>query len=199
MSRAAAWLLAVALLGACKSERSPPPRGMDRPREVTTDQAPATTPASSPSAQHRPGSLPSGSPWVPRISTPETEAPSPGSRSTLAPAPEPEDPQAPALRTPERDLGAELHAAIGDPVGCLAPLDPASLPAQIDIRVDGRISATGVVTEANVQAPSLPEEARRCVERMASAARLQGPVPGAPRSVRTTLSLARRDPAPELP
>jgi hypothetical protein len=196
MSRAAAWLLAVVLLGACKSERSPPPRGVDRPREVTTDQPPATTPASSPSAQHRPGSSPSGSPWVPRISAPEAEAPSPRTRSALAPAPEPEAPQAAGLRAPERDLGAELHAAIGDPVGCLAPLDPASLPAQIDLRVDARVSVTGVVTEATVQAPSLPEEARHCVERMASAARLQGPIPGAPRSVRTTMSLARRAPEP---
>jgi hypothetical protein len=195
MSRAAAWLLTVGLVGACNSEPPPSVRGVDRPREVTTDQAPA----SSRSAQHRPASSPSGSPWVPRISASEAEAPSPRNPSALAPAPEPADPQAAGLRTPERDLGAELHAAIGDPVGCLGPLDPASLPAQIDIRVDARVSATGVVTEANVQGPSVPEEALRCVERMASAARLQGPVPGAPRSVRTTLSLARRAPAPELP
>ncbi len=93
---------------------------------------------------------------------------------------------------PERDLPAELRERVGDPSSCLNDLD--ELPGEVTISVEATVVGTGVITRSYASGGGLPDQALGCVRRRLDGARLRAPIEGAPRTVRTTLVLRRREP-----
>ncbi|MFW6050853.1 MAG: hypothetical protein ACODAU_06745 [Myxococcota bacterium] len=184
-------LVAAVLMLGCEGDRPPPPRpgvghggpapGAD-PAEPGETRAPAA-PAGSPA--HRPKrDAPAPSPGAPSL-----ERPSPSSPEGTTDQNEQDRERATRDR---RDLGAELHGAIGDPVACLPSQGQEELPDAVTVRVQAHVSLTGVVTRAEARSSDLPDEALRCISARARRARLQSPIEGAPRRVSTTLTLRRR-------
>lgn len=173
-------LLVLGLLVGCEDQRPPPPgRGAAgaEPRGTAQGAAQPADPSHAPGKRRR---APTASP---RAGGPSRVRAEPRSARPPAPGDETND-------EPARDLGAELHAAIGDPTPCL-PSDQEALPSRLTIAVQAHLSLTGVVTRAEVRVPELSDAARRCIRDRVQDVRLPGPIPDAPRSVRTTLTLER--------
>jgi len=83
------------------------------------------------------------------------------------PTPEPRNPQVIAIETgqkePERDLAAELKAAVGIPIDCVRDFS-ASNATTIRISVSAIVRLTGMVIEPSVYGAGLSEAARKCIE-----------------------------------
>ena len=102
--------------------------------------------------------------------------------------------QAPAAPPPtgdERDLPAELRSALGDLSQCLTSGVAEHAPVQLTLQIEAWISATGIVTRSVASGP-IESDALRCIERRATASHLRGPIPDAPRVVRTSITYDRR-------
>ncbi|MEM7135357.1 MAG: hypothetical protein AAF500_02200 [Myxococcota bacterium] len=103
-------------------------------------------------------------------------------------------PQADPAPTGERDLGAELAKAVGDPVDCLKDYRP-SAPKTIAVEVTAVVRPTGMVIEPSASGTGLSVNDRRCIAERVGAATL-APLSGqASVPVSTRLSLAY---APEI-
>jgi len=104
-------------------------------------------------------------------------------------------PEAPPEQKPEeRDLNAELLAAVGSPVDCLKPRQGDSAPTALRIQIDATVVETGLVTRAYVHASDLDAEELQCMTKRVSALRLRAPIDQAPRSLSATLELTAKTP-----
>lgn len=194
MKALVAIALGAALLGGCDQRTGPEPnRGVTRPGRGAAGPA-----ASRAAAPRRQRTAPTAPPWE-RTETVHPARPFATARRTDAEGAEPaEGPRSPSP-TPTgahpgeqpRNLGAELHDAVGNPAACLAGEASEQLPDQISLAVTAHVSATGIVTRADVSAPGLPDEAVRCVESRVEATQLRGPIANAPATVTTTLTFKR--------
>jgi len=83
------------------------------------------------------------------------------------PLPEPREAQVDATaskkKEPERDLAAELKAAVGTPIDCVRDFESSS-PTTIRISVSAIIRLTGMIIEPSVYGAGLSESARKCIE-----------------------------------
>lgn len=182
-------LVLLAGIAACDEADAPSPgRGVpsqSAPQAAVTD--PSDPPASGPRAGSTPlrGRTRSVRPAQPFVGDDDRGTPGdPGPGADPAAGPSGEE--------PERDLGAELHRALGDPTGCLSPVVASELPDRLSIDLDVHISLTGVVTRAEARSSHLPDPVTRCIEERAERIRLEGPIEGAPRAASTTLTLERQ-------
>jgi len=64
---------------------------------------------------------------------------------------------------PERDLAAELKAAVGTPMDCVRDFE-ASGPTTIQIHVSAIVRLTGMIIEPSAYGSGLSEKARKCIE-----------------------------------
>jgi hypothetical protein len=94
---------------------------------------------------------------------------------------------APEPAAPPRDLGEELRQAIGGIDGCLDAQTAAALGGSLSVGVRATALPSGRLQRASVSASSLPQAARDCIRDRVEAASMPTPIPGAPRSVSTTL------------
>jgi len=167
------------LLGAgCDEDRPPPPRP-DFHRAPAAESA-ATDPALAPREFRRPApdlrDRPSGAAHPSPLTVTETR-------------------ELPAMReTPERDLGAELGAAMGNPGACI-PAGASGLPRHATVAITAHVSVTGIITRASARAPGFPPEMASCLARRAEALHMRGPIPDGPRVVQANLEIAAA-PAP---
>lgn len=88
---------------------------------------------------------------------------------------------------PPRDLSAELHAALGQPVQCVAGAPDA---ATIDVRVSTVVDQGGSVLRATVSG-GLSPGGLACMQARALSVRFRSPVPRAPITVSTVVSFRR--------
>lgn len=88
-----------------------------------------------------------------------------------------------------RDLGYELHEAFGDPGACLGSLPPSV--TSVRISVSGSVGRDGTVLGANVSSSYRDDAVLRCLRGMATSLRIEGDVPGAPRTISTTVDVQR--------
>ena len=170
-------------LAACNSRSEEAPRRQQglAPSEVPPPAPPrATTPAPTPSAPP-PSSLPS--PFA-------QAAPNPGALARTEDA-SPADAAAAAARDaePERDLGQELAAVLGQPIRCLDVPAVVAGGGKLTITATAQVMPSGRITRASASAPGQPAEALRCIEGIVTAGRLQGSVPGAPRQVAASVTI----------
>jgi hypothetical protein len=194
MTRAAVAVVALALVAGCDDGQRPPPANRGVPGA-----------GAAPGTRAQPGDVPpppggGGSPTrTGSTADPVSDALARAADGPREPPPTQAAPQgaepAPQQASTQRDLSAELHAALGDPSRCITQDMADTLPSPIGIRVEAHVSLTGVLTRTRVRAPGLPDDALGCVESMARSARLRSPIPDAPRTVTTTLTLTRGDPA----
>jgi hypothetical protein len=185
-------LLAIAPAPACEDGTRPPPPNRGSPARGS-GSGPTPSPAPPQPAPQRPalGPAPSAAPSTPQGPSQNGRGEPGGAAPPATPEAAGEAQAAGAQPDDDRDLRAELHAAIADPAGCIDGDTADTLPGSLDVEVEAHVSLTGVVTRVRVDAPALPEGPRRCLAARAQAARLASPVPGAPRTVRTTLTLIR--------
>lgn len=94
----------------------------------------------------------------------------------------------------QRDLGAEVQGLLGDPASCINRAGSEGLPAEVRIRIEAHVTETGIVTRAQVSGPPVPQAALECLQARLGFARLRAPIPDAPRTVTTQLTLRRRTP-----
>lgn len=176
-----AWLAALAL-AACGSDSD----GRARPPEGRGFTAPGGgPPAAGPAAGDEDRPDPFGPPEpVTGFEPPGAEAEAQAAAGERAEAGEEQE--------AERDLSAELRERLGDPSACLDGID--GVPDEVRIDVEATVTGTGVVTRSYVRGGGLPEQALECVRGRLTHARLGGPIPDAPRTVRTTLTLRRERP-----
>ncbi len=88
----------------------------------------------------------------------------------------------------ERDLGAELAAAVGSPASCIDLATARSLHGTLSIHVTATVTPAGGVTRGTASGAGLPASAIECLRARVLAAHLGGPIEGAPRTLSTTLS-----------
>lgn len=109
----------------------------------------------------------------------------------------------PSQEAPERDLANELQRAFGTPTQCISQATRDRLEGTLRVQVQVNVSPTGVVTRASVSGGQLSEEDRECLTAHAERLRLQSPIPGAPRSITTsveyTVASARAEAREETP
>lgn len=79
-------------------------------------------------------------------------------------APDVEEPQDEATEEEERDLAAELKAAIGTPTECLTDFSVSS-PTKLRISVSATVRPTGMVITPSAYATGISTRARQCIER----------------------------------
>lgn len=120
----------------------------------------------------------------------ESLAPTTVHASPSAPDEAPAAPEAPAATTAseERDLGAELAAAVGSPASCIDLATARSLHGSLSIHVTATVTPTGSVTRGTASGAGLPAAAAECVQARVLAAHLAPPIEGAPRTISATLS-----------
>ncbi|MEM7436474.1 MAG: hypothetical protein AAF436_15060 [Myxococcota bacterium] len=117
-------------------------------------------------------------------------------------------PEADAAPESERDLGAELAKAVGDPVDCVKDYRPSS-PKTIEVDVTAVVRPTGLVIEPTAAGTGLSVNDRRCIAERVGAVTL-APLSGqvsVPVSARLSLAyqpevIEEADvggPAPDLP
>ena len=170
MLRAA--LTIVLLLSACGSDEPAAAVGRGPGRGPGGGAAPPPSSTTTPIGRHDYRVL-SGSIPTARI------LPSAPSAPSAAPA------AAPAR---ERDLGAELAAAIGSPATCLDLATARALHGRVTIQVSATVTPAGSVTRATASGGGLPAVAIECVRGRALGAHLAPPIEGAPRTVSTALA-----------
>jgi len=92
------------------------------------------------------------------------------------PEPEPRQPQTVVVRTlqetAERDLGAELRAALGTPIDCLRDFD-APNPTTIRINVSAIVRPTGVCIDPSAYGAGVSTAALDCIKRRIGALALR--------------------------
>lgn len=181
MRQLALSALVVGMAAGCEREPPSRPQGLT-PAEVQAAPRPYANapPAPPPSAPPPPSSLPS--PFA-------TGTPDPGALVNRGAAPDVPDAGPPAAEVSKRDLGVELAQLVGQPLSCV---DFAAIVAgggKLAITVHAQVVPSGRITRADVSAPGQSETALRCIEKLVTAASLQGPVPGAPRKVTTTVTM----------
>jgi hypothetical protein len=168
-------LLLLTPVVACASEETPRPRGLPIAEAPPSDPSPRASP---------------GSPPPPPVDWRELVRNAPPRSETA--------PEAPLERETPRDLEQELSLALSGMSACLAGA-AADAPPRTRIRVQARVMPDGAVGQVSVNAPGLPGEVSRCLERIASGARFEAPVPGAPRTVATSVVVERIATAIEPP
>ncbi len=175
------WLvvaLASALAGCGDDE---PPTRADRGRGPFTGVAVSTAPAPTdvPGARHR-----QDFDTLDHDSIAHAHAPT-AAGGTPAPPPSLADTAA----TPEqRNLGGELATALGSPATCIDIATARTLHGRLTMQVTATVTPTGTVTRATASGASLPEATLACMQARALTAHLAAPVPGAPRTISTSLS-----------
>jgi len=92
-------------------------------------------------------------------------------------------------QAPVRDLGAELHAAFGDPASCFGELPPQLRVVSVDLSCT--VHEDGVTSRCSTNASYATNESDLCLRRRSVGMRLPPDVPDAPRSVGTRLELRR--------
>jgi hypothetical protein len=169
--------LGVALcLLACNSNAPAQDTSLARPRGVFQSEA-TQQPSAAPAAEAQ-------QPQNPEPTTPQPEAEAPKAKPAAAPEEKPE----------ERDLNAELLAAVGTPIDCLKPRTGESAPTSLRIQIDATVVETGLVTRAYAHSSQLDAEELQCMTKRASALRLRAPIDQAPRSLSATLELTAKTP-----
>lgn len=172
-----AWIAAALCLIACGGNEAPAQdTSQPRPRGVfhgETAKPQAEAPSDTPTAQ------PQAQPVFPE---PQAEP--------AKPKPEAEPEQKPE----ERDLNAELLAAVGSPVDCLKPRTGDTAPTSLRVQIDATVVETGLVTRAYAHSSQLDPEELQCMTKRVSALRLAGPIDQAPRSLSATLELTAKTP-----
>jgi len=92
--------------------------------------------------------------------------PGPPKEPIEAPKPKPPGPQIARVETteeePERDLGAELQAALGTPIDCVQDFAAAS-PTTIRVSVGGIVRPTGMIIEPTAYGSGLSAAALGCI------------------------------------
>lgn len=92
----------------------------------------------------------------PRAADRPVDAPIPPPSEPLVVVDEPE-------QTPQRDLSAELKAAVGIPTDCVRDFQ-ASGPTTIRISISAVVRPTGMIIEPSAYGSGLSEAARKCIE-----------------------------------
>ncbi len=93
-----------------------------------------------------------------------------------------------AAAPPARDLSAELRALAGDVTGCI-PVAAIAGRTQVSVELEATVIENGALSRLSVGGAGLPPQATDCIRGRLAFARLNGPVPGAPRSVQTRIVL----------
>jgi hypothetical protein len=138
-----------------------PPRGL--PRVAATERAPVKQPAEAAPEPFR---------W------PDDK------RASKADSPAATSPDA-----GQRDYGAELQAALGDPSSCLTARSASDVPSEIRIDVEAYVMAAGNVSRGYVRSAQLAPGEVECIRKRINPLRFRAPIEDAPRAVRTTLKL----------
>lgn len=130
-------------------------------------------------------------------------APSAVENRPTAPAPPPPAapaPEAAAEEKPERNLGAELSAAVGNVTTCLKPRPVGGGgPTTLSVSLEAVLTQTGIVTRSSARGSGLDAGETECVRRRLDGARLTGPIEDAPRTVSTTITVTLTAPPPAKP
>jgi hypothetical protein len=170
------WFGAALCLIACGTNTPAQDNSQPRPRgvfqgEAAKQQQPADTPAPAQQPQAQPA-----------FAEPQAQP--------AKPKPE----AAPEQKPEERDLNAELLAAVGSPVDCLKPRTGESAPTALHIQIDATVVETGLVTRAYAHSSQLDAEELQCMTKRVSSLRLRAPIDQAPRSLSATLELTSKTP-----
>ena len=167
----ATTILLLLLTSACEDDAAPPPRGAVGVVGVATMTAQVSSEAAA-----------------------ATREATPPERRFLGPSQVRETVEnTAAAEAPERDLGAELRAAIGAPSAC------GSLGTQtgrFQIQLSITVTENGVVVRGNARGP-IPQGTLDCLTRRLQGVRLRAPIPGAPRVVTASLILEGTAGTPE--
>lgn len=127
------------------------------------------------------------SPRAPRRERRDLFAPPEGRPPANSPAAEAAAP--PPAAPPERDLPDELRALIGNPTSCLTGHVADGTPS-LQLSITAYVTSSGIITRAEAAAAPLDADGRRCVEEQIEGRRMRGPIPDAPRAIRTSVALA---------
>jgi hypothetical protein len=98
------------------------------------------------------------------------------------------EPTDPLELAPERDLGAELRAALGTPLDCIRDYRPAG-PKTIRVDVRGVVRPTGMIIEPSAAGAGLSRNDVQCIEERIEAVVLAPLTGTGSRKVSTTLEL----------
>ncbi|MFM2421287.1 MAG: hypothetical protein RL385_6010 [Pseudomonadota bacterium] len=90
---------------------------------------------------------------------------------------------------PERDLSAELATLLNPHGTCLDFAAVARSGGAIKVSAQAMVLPSGSISRATVTAPGQPGTTLACLESRLRAARLAGPIPGAPRSISASIAL----------
>ncbi len=99
----------------------------------------------------------------------------------------------------ERDLGEELHAAIGSIERCIDLETARTLEGTLHVNVTAQIMPSGRISTASANAARLSRAQNACIEDIVEHVSLPGPIDGAPRSISTSIELVVEITEPEEP
>jgi hypothetical protein len=174
------WIGAAVVLIACGKDAPTQDTSQPRPRGVCQSQphnAQPEAPAAAVPQQAQPR------PAFPELDQQQAEAAKPKAEA------------APVEKKPEeRDLNAELLAAVGSPVDCLKPRTGENAPTSLRVQLDATVVETGLVTRAYAHSSQLDAEELQCMTKRVSSLRLSAPIDQAPRSLSATLELTAKTP-----
>ncbi len=179
-------VFAALVLVGCSGDSTPSetPRGVGEPRE------PIAAPPAPPPVKARFGRVPpqppSRDPLDPRQDRPRLNAERPQAPPTEEQPATPDQPPAEPAAA-QRDLSNELRSALGGAASCIQGMTEQRVVANVSVT----FSVVGRATRAEVSVPGASETAVACVRSQALGVHLPGPVPGAPRTVTTSLEFAQ--------
>lgn len=99
----------------------------------------------------------------------------------------------------ERDLGEELHAAIGSIERCIDLETARALEGTLHVNVTAQIMPSGRISTASANAARLSRAQNACIEDIVEHISLPGPIDGAPRAISTSIELVVEITEPEEP
>lgn len=176
-------LVAALAVGCSKREEAPM-----RPRGLTPAEAPSS--ATSPNAEDDDPPRSASAPPARALPSPFAGAPDPGALAQRDAGSSANDAADAATDSDsKRNLPAELAQLVGQPLSCVDFAAIVEGGGKLDIAVNAQVVPSGRITRAEVSAPGQPPKALRCIEQLVTAGSLQAPVPEAPRTVRTTVTM----------
>ena len=141
-----------------------------------------------------PPAAPVGATSRSRRSTSAAHAPTPprvgaGPGTAVAPAAPREGERDDEPAEAERDLSADLHAAIGAIEHCIDLETARRLDGALHVSVTAQLMPSGRISRASANAAGLSRAQNACIEGVVERASIRGPVEGAPRAVSTIIEL----------
>ncbi|MEZ4336950.1 MAG: hypothetical protein R3B82_10010 [Sandaracinaceae bacterium] len=106
----------------------------------------------------------------------------------IAPSAVPTAPSDPTPAAGPPDYSNALRTAFGTPTDCISAETRGRLQGRLTVSVSARVTPSGRVISANVSGSGLGPEDLACMTRRAQAMQLSGPIEGAPRTVRASIT-----------